>query len=92
MGCDHYYVNDDEMIAFSEVDDTVPCLCTFPHAQIDADTVLSLALLGAAVVLLTHEDIVAPAYLPHAVPVWIRDEIKRNLDVLSVAQNGDECH
>lgn len=42
-------------VFFSEGDDDLGCLCTFPHnhhARIGADTILSLAMLGAAVRLL----------------------------------------
>ena len=67
-------------IQFSETDDTWRCLCTFPHndgGRLDAARVASLALLGAAVVLANRGDL-PHGMLPDAVPVWIRNEIKRN--------------
>ena len=87
MGCETYGVNwpTERGIKFSEVDDTVGCLCTFPHNDvddhIDTDRVRSLALLGAAVVLhrrgLTDGPVI---YLPDMIPQWIRDGIDACLD------------
>jgi len=67
-------------IQFSETDETWRCLCTFPHNdgnRLDSTRVASLALLGAAVVL-TNRGELLHGMLPDAVPVWIRQEIKRN--------------
>lgn len=46
------------IIYFSESDDDWGCLCTFPHndhGELTSDRVRSLALLGAAVVLASHQ-------------------------------------
>jgi len=82
MGCDKYYLmNDESPVCFSEGDDTIGCLCTFPHNDgntLDAERVRSLAYLGAAIVLMQHEDL-EHGYLPECLPQWIRDEIDRHL-------------
>jgi len=83
MGCDKYFIDDDynDYIMFSESDDEWSCLCTFPvnyrDEKLDSETLRSLALLGAAVVLYNHGDMYLPIYLPYAVPKWILNEIKR---------------
>lgn len=67
-------------IQFSETDETWRCLCTFPHNDgnhLDSARVASLALLGAAVVLANRGEL-SHGMLPDAVPVWMRNEIKRN--------------
>ena len=69
----------DYPLQFSEMDDDYVCLCTFPHndqGQLLPDRVRSLALLGAAVVLASNDDLDHP-FLPNCVPVWIRQEIDR---------------
>ena len=82
MGCDKYWLlNDDSPVCFSEGDDSIGCLCTFPHNDgktLDADRVRSLAYLGAAIVMMQHETI-EHGYLPECLPQWIRDEIDRHL-------------
>ena len=85
MGCDYYWVkNPAGYIHFSDMDDSYGCLCTFPYNYSDeklyTDTVRSLALLGAALVLVQHDEIDTPAFLPYAVPDWIREEIDRILN------------
>ena len=77
MGCERYVGG----VMFSEVDDDIRCLCTFPHndaAGLNAERVRSLAYLGAAVVLERRGDLEHP-YLPSCLPEWIRNEIDRNL-------------
>jgi len=74
MGCDVYDVEGTQ-IRFSEDDGTVGCLCTFPHNDdetVSLDRIESLALLGAAVVLLHHGILTGPVYLPVELPGWIR--------------------
>ena len=69
----------DYPLQFSEMDDDYVCLCTFPHndqGELTPDRVRSLALLGAAVVLASNDDLDHP-FLPNFVPVWIRQEIDR---------------
>lgn len=80
MGCERYSCNDDE-IMFSEIDDSIRCLCTFPNndmGSLSKERVRSLAYLGAAVVLSNRGELEHP-YLPLCLPQWIRDEIDRNL-------------
>lgn len=66
-------------IQFSEMDGEWQCLCTFPHndgKEISPSRLRSLALLGAAVVLAHQGDLEEEHnFLPHCVPIWIRDEI-----------------
>ena len=82
MGCHSYYLASVEApIRFSELDDSVGCLCTFPHnnqRQMDAETVRSLAYLGAAVVLLQRGEI-EHGFLPQCLPEWVRDGIDEAL-------------
>jgi len=63
MGCESYYF-DTTPIKFSEQDDDIGCLCTFPDndqtstgERLDFGRVRSLAYLGAAVVLLQRHAI-----------------------------------
>ena len=56
MGCQRYTYNERTLY----MDEAVGCLCTFPandYQGVSAERVLSLALLGAAVVLAHSEDI-----------------------------------
>lgn len=87
MGCDYYHIKtfdpDDETsyIHFSEMDDTVGCLCTFPHNDagwLSVERLRSLAMLGAAVVMLQHGEIFGPVFLPNGLG-WVKDEIFRLL-------------
>ena len=81
MGCDCYTIlthSGERDIRFSEGDDDLGCLCTFPHNDgetLDADRVRSLAYLGAAVVLASHEEADDNQYLPNSLPEWIRKGI-----------------
>ena len=89
MGCDHYVGG----IMFSEGDDEVGCLCTFPHNdgdRLDVERVRSLAYLGAAVVLQKRGDLEHP-YLPGCLPAWIRDEIDRNLHLTKASSKACAC-
>jgi hypothetical protein len=78
MGCESY---DTTYLKFSEGDDDLGCLCTFPHndgSSLSADRVRSLAYLGAAVVLLRRGKL-EHGYLPNCLPDWVRSEIDRSL-------------
>lgn len=80
MSCERYCVNHDE-IMFSEIDDSICCLCTFPfndRERLSIERVRSLAYLGAAVVLSQRGKLDHP-YLPSCLPQSIRDEIDRSL-------------
>lgn len=90
MGCDSYYINDHHCLKFNEIDDRVRCLCTFPHndeeaRNLDRSRVLSLAYLGAAVVIAAHEDFdLQPGEtsyhtIPNCLPEWIKIEIERHI-------------
>jgi hypothetical protein len=79
MGCDKYYLSDDDVVAFSEMNEDVGCLCTFPHNdgfKLDEERVRSLAYLGATVVLLKQGEI-DHGYIPACLPDWVRKEIDR---------------
>ena len=86
MGCDAYYLAGNGMpIMFGELDDSVGCLCTFPHhynETLDADALRSLAMLGATVVLLRNGNI-DNGYIPGCLPKWFMDELNRLLPVES---------
>ena len=98
MGEQVYSIEGQE-VQFSEVEDTYACLCTFPFndkafgGKLDADTVRSLALLGAAVCLAHQGELELPI-LPQGVPEWIRDEIDRVIqwaaayDAVSYTETG----
>lgn len=80
MGCDTYEC-EGTLIRFSEMDDG-GCLCTFPHndqGKLTQRRVRSLAMLGAAVVLLHHGELEGPVFLPYSLPQWLVGEIKRLL-------------
>jgi hypothetical protein len=79
MGCDRYYLygKPDVPICFSEDNDDVCCLCTFPHndrTNLSTERVRALAYLGATVVLLQNDDI-AHGFIPDCLPEWIRKDI-----------------
>jgi hypothetical protein len=83
MGCHTYRVGsgrDKAYLRFSEGDDATTCLCTFPHnyahdQAIDANTVRSMALLGAAVAMAWHGDLkpndTGDVVLPASLPAWV---------------------
>ena len=83
MSCD-LYEYEDIMITFSEMNDDVRCLCTFPHndnKHLDVSRLRSLAMLGAAVAMKRHgkyadEEYV---YLPESLPKWFLKELDRLL-------------
>lgn len=79
MGCKFYKVNDN-YIKFSEESEEADCLCTFPHnyqnIDFDEETIRSLALLGAMVVINNNsnsKDVFS--YIPNDIPNWIIDKI-----------------
>lgn len=80
MGCNKYYLEGISYpVAFSEMNDDIGCLCTFPlndGNSLNPERVRSLAYLGAAVVMLSHER-VDHGYIPHCLPDWMRKEIDR---------------
>jgi hypothetical protein len=83
MGCETYHYMS-EIIRFSEMDDTVPCLCTFPHNDLALDMlkplrVRALAMLGAAVVLIQRGELEGPVYLPDALPRWLIEALEQML-------------
>ena len=85
MGCDIYRVGVDCRILFTDNNDDVACLCTFPcndeiDGALDGERVRSLALLGAAVKM-AHEGELGEDlnWLPECVPEWIRAEIKKHI-------------
>lgn len=73
------------------------CLCTWPACDgdiLEPSSVRSLALLGAAVVLV-WDDKLEYGILPNAVPEWIREEIKRIVPVTETcrwALIDDDCN
>lgn len=85
MGCDIYSL-ENVNVQFDENDDTA-CLCTFFlshgkfHHRIDPETLRSLALLGAAVLVARQDEYQTPGehwlHLPQDIPQWIQDETKR---------------
>lgn len=83
MGCKSYHLANGVRVRFSEGDDDLGCLCTFPHndgGELSGERVRSLAYLGAMVAL-SREPMtgfsMSTAYLPNALPEWIRREIDR---------------
>ena len=54
------------------------CLCTFPHGkeELDRDTVIALAQLGAAVVLVRHGHL-DDVCLPYDLPGWILEQLEQ---------------
>ena len=89
MGCDSYAGG----IMFSEMDDEIGCLCTFPHNDgdtLDAGRVRALAYLGAAVVLQHRGDLEHP-YLPSCLPEWMRQEIDRNIRLPNAGCERTAC-
>lgn len=70
-----------EWFYFSEDNEEVACLCTFPAGErktLSISTLRSIAYLGAAVVL-AHQRIVTSGEIPGCLPDWIKDEIDRIL-------------
>lgn len=87
MGEKSYWIKD-SLVAFSEANDDISCLCTFPHNNevagniIDSDQVRSLAYLGAMVCLL-HRNRLSNRwnYIPQDLPQWIKDEIDKQIPI-----------
>jgi len=86
MGCDYYNFNDIG-IHFSDNSD-VSCLCTFPHNyehnhKLDREIIKSLAMLGAAIALIYHDEENKYKskyfFLPHGLPEWIEEELNKFL-------------
>jgi hypothetical protein len=64
---------------FSEMNDDIGCLCTFPHNDgqtLDPERVRSLAYLGAAVVMVSREEL-EHGFMPSCLPDWLKKEIDR---------------
>ena len=77
MGERAYYVGG-KRIMFSERDDLLGCLCTFPHNDIidgklviNRERLINLALLGCAVVALTDKSIEEDIYLPYGLENYL---------------------
>jgi len=71
---------------FSEGDDALGCLCTFPHNHRDSigpDTILSLAMLGAAVRLLNGADLRGWVQVPEVVGPVIEAQLRTALGLPS---------
>lgn len=80
MSCERYDVGGTPL-SFSEIDDSIGCLCTFPLNDGDtlvADRIRLLAYLGAAVVLESRGELES-SYLPACLPEWIRKEIDAHI-------------
>jgi hypothetical protein len=76
MGCDYYYG-----LHFSEINDSVGCLCTFPFNDGDhltTDRVRSLAYLGAAIVLAQRGELQSNI-IPDCLPVWIKEGVDKQI-------------
>jgi hypothetical protein len=85
MGCKFYQI-EDSYVKFSEANDDVACLCTFPHnnrgfgEKIDYIQVRSLAYLGAMVCLLRQRELTGDnVFIPDDLPQWIKDEINSKI-------------
>ena len=86
MGCNIYRYNNIP-IDFRYADDEFPCVCTFPYNnrafgyKLEAEDVRSLALLGAAIVMIHNrdEDIQGKKWItiPDDLPDWVTKEICR---------------
>lgn len=82
--CEKYVIKN-RLVSFSQdskYDDL--CLCHFPHdyfGRMDKETVRSLALLGAVVVLIHRDENFNNKYelVPEDLPKWISREIDRRL-------------
>lgn len=74
------YSGEEYDLQFSESNDDWACLCTSlrtpdsDDGHLEIDTIRSLALLGAAVVLASRDDLNS-TLLPDCVPEWIRQDI-----------------
>lgn len=85
MGCDFYSAENYE-IHFNESNDEFRCLCTFPfndRDEIDYERIISLALLGASVVLLHQGDIRDNISVPNDLPKWIVKEISEKIRMIT---------
>lgn len=80
MGCNKYYLHGiNYPIAFSEMNEDISCLCTFPYNDgggLDPERVRALAYLGAAVVMVSREEL-DHGYIPSCLPDWIKKDIDR---------------
>ncbi len=75
MSCDYYALEDHDSIHFSDGDDSICCLCTVTYdSRLDSERVRALAYLGAAVVLMQHNQL-EHGFLPSCLPQQIRDDI-----------------
>jgi hypothetical protein len=83
-------------IRFSESNDDVSCLCTFPHNnrcfdnKIGYGQIRSLAYLGAMVCLLRQKEITdEDIFIPQDLPQWIKDEIDSKIPYFSDVEDED---
>ncbi len=85
MGCKSYTYKG-RAIRINEVQEKFGCLCTFPvndDGEMTVDRLRSLAMLGAAVVMLNNEELPEAddeyLILPSGLPQWIIDGIDQLL-------------
>ena len=86
MGCESYDMDNGVTARFSEMDEDVCCLCTFPHNDGNrpcADRVRSLAYLGAMFVLAKRGEIEHGeyVYLPHDLPPEMKEAIDKAIPI-----------
>lgn len=75
MSCDYYTLEDYDSIHFSDGDDSICCLCTvMADTRLDSELVRALTYLGAAVVLMQHDQL-EHGFLPACLPQQMRDDI-----------------
>jgi hypothetical protein len=81
MGCYKYHLQGiDYPIMFSEMNEDIGCLCTFPHnhgSKLDPETVRSLAYLGATVAMIYQGEQLPHGFIPSCLPDWVKNEIDR---------------
>lgn len=82
MGCKSHNIGNGNTLRFSEGDDDISCLCTFPHNdgdELTPDRVRSLAYLGAMAMLSRRGDFGEDQclYIPTDLPKWMRESIDR---------------
>lgn len=77
MGCDFYTLEERDSIHFSESDDSICCCCTLTiDEEPNVRRVRALAYLGAAIVLMKHEEL-EHGFIPSCLPEKMRNAIDR---------------